>query len=359
VICILTGCVLSKLILSSLASLRKWQSPAEAARYLSEVFGKEIIEADILRFALDGHLKLSVNLINGVRARKLVGIKDVKGEDYPVDINTMFPEYPLDSKGKLYPYIRKSGNNGSLFLRVDRTESIIDGVWDLTMIGGERLGVERECQIMTGGPTVALQEMNNVLVERSDSNIWLLQEHYGDIESRKGSKTQLTKLREYIKVNNIGPEEALELHNRYSEDRQKFHAREWGEDKTYIPPWLPEDSVLVVRKEALMEFEQLISNSELNNNAETEINIDLPTIERENDYNKCALEAITQFYKINGYMPTAEEVINRLRHKQPFGIDVVVTKEGVNINHDVKDKSIDDFKRGINYLLNPKKSKRK
>lgn len=39
----------------------KWLTVPEAAQHLPIVFGEEVKEADVLRFALDGHLKLSVN----------------------------------------------------------------------------------------------------------------------------------------------------------------------------------------------------------------------------------------------------------------------------------------------------------
>ena len=40
----------------------------EAARYLSTMFGEEVSEADVLRLALDGHLRLSVLFANGIPA---------------------------------------------------------------------------------------------------------------------------------------------------------------------------------------------------------------------------------------------------------------------------------------------------
>lgn len=55
--------------MSKLFSLREWVTVPEAAKYLSVIFGEEVTEADVLRFALDRHLKLSVNFINRVNAK--------------------------------------------------------------------------------------------------------------------------------------------------------------------------------------------------------------------------------------------------------------------------------------------------
>jgi hypothetical protein len=61
--------------LGKLFNLKEWLTVADAARHLSIVFGEDVTEADVLRLALDGHLRLSVNFVNHARARcgKVVG----------------------------------------------------------------------------------------------------------------------------------------------------------------------------------------------------------------------------------------------------------------------------------------------
>lgn len=55
--------------MTKLFKLKKWLTVPDAARHLSIVFGEEVREADLLRLALDGHLKLRVNFVNHARAR--------------------------------------------------------------------------------------------------------------------------------------------------------------------------------------------------------------------------------------------------------------------------------------------------
>ena len=59
--------------------LREWLTTDETAGHLSMVLGEEVSVADILRLALDGHLTLSINLVNHARARlgRVVPFKDV------------------------------------------------------------------------------------------------------------------------------------------------------------------------------------------------------------------------------------------------------------------------------------------
>jgi hypothetical protein len=55
--------------MSKLFKLKEWLSVADAAKHLTIVFDEEVTEADVLRLALDGHLKLSVNFVNHAKAK--------------------------------------------------------------------------------------------------------------------------------------------------------------------------------------------------------------------------------------------------------------------------------------------------
>ncbi len=50
--------------MSKLFKLKEWLTLPDAAKHLAIAFGEEVGEADVLRLALDGHLKLSVNFVN-------------------------------------------------------------------------------------------------------------------------------------------------------------------------------------------------------------------------------------------------------------------------------------------------------
>ena len=49
---------------------REWLAIPEAAQWLTLEFGEPFGSADVLRASLDGHLKLSVDFVNGTRALK-------------------------------------------------------------------------------------------------------------------------------------------------------------------------------------------------------------------------------------------------------------------------------------------------
>ena len=55
--------------MGKLFNLKEWLTVTDAARHLAIVFGEDVTEADVLRLALDGRLRLSVYFVNHATAR--------------------------------------------------------------------------------------------------------------------------------------------------------------------------------------------------------------------------------------------------------------------------------------------------
>lgn len=291
---------------SKLLKFKEWLTVPAAAKHLSVICEEEVSEADILRLALDGHLKLSVNFVNYTYARigKVVPYKEARRRHFhsilnEKDVSDFFEKNMTDNlvefKEKLsdcdqYQKLAIMSNYidmplEDIFHRSDegRIEGIyigngrvlefenehvgsIPGVWDLPMIGGERLDVEHKWQQLTGGPAVTLQNLEGAFVEGSDGVMCRLQESFDQNEYEAGSLAQLDELKRIVASNNISKEKIEELLARHQEDRKKYlekkNSRPHQED--YYPAGgLPRDSVLVVRTEALREFEQLILGNEI------------------------------------------------------------------------------------------------
>ena len=161
------------------------------------------------------------------------------------------------------------------YLTLDDKVRSIDGVWDLPMIGGEELDIEHGYQKLTGGPSVTSENIDGAFVQRNDGEMWQLQEDYDDNQYQAGSNAALDGLKQHIADKNIGAAEAEELLNRHKEARKKFleerkEKRDSGKDsQNYFPAGgLPTDSVLVVRTDALREFEASISGASANSDAD-------------------------------------------------------------------------------------------
>ncbi|MFS8975033.1 hypothetical protein PO002_11075 [Cupriavidus necator] len=243
--------------MSKLFNLKKWVTLSDAAKHLSAVFGEDVTEADILHFALEGHLTLSVNFVNGARARcgQIVGPEGVEWGERP----------SLESL---------SGHEGARYIRYmrslklydDRDEYInlstdvisIDGVWDLPLLGGDRLDVEHMFQMLISGHPVTSTNLDGSFVQRSDL-VCQLQESMDDNEYAAGSTAELTKLKRLIVEKELPAEEGEALLKAHAEKRKKFLA-DRGErpasEGFYPAGGLPTDSNFVVRTANLASFIQ-------------------------------------------------------------------------------------------------------
>lgn len=280
--------------MSKLFKLKEWLTVGDAAKHLSIVFDEDVTEADLLRFALDGHLKLSVNFVNHAKAKSgqvvawdgtewylgtPLAIKPIENHeqqkapnkilDCPPKLKALFdemsPEERIERMAQQCGYMRSIDIDGKRFLNLSDDVVIIKGLWDLPMIGAERLDIEHAYQNLTGGPSVTLIGLSGAFVQNSDEQIYQLQESFDDNEFQSGSKAELEQLKAKIVNEKIKKPEADRLLNKHKEERKKYlEARESKPKKfDYYPAGrLPEDSVLVVRTAALREFERKITETE-------------------------------------------------------------------------------------------------
>lgn len=247
--------------MSKLFKLKEWLTVVEAARHLSIVLGEEVTEIDVLRLALDGHLRLSVNFVNHAEARcgKVIPLSEAKTTTVPDIFRKGQEPHDIVLTLKL---------NDRDYLDLDEKIVTLQGVWDLPLIGNEQLDVEHKYQNLNDGQAVTLQGLDGAFVKDQDGQLCQLQEDYDDNEYQAGSSAQLVMLKQHIARDNIEPSKAQELLDQHKENRKKFleekkAKKDLGNDsENYYPAGgLPQDSVLVVRTDALREFEQSINGA--------------------------------------------------------------------------------------------------
>jgi hypothetical protein len=203
--------------LKKLLKLKEWLTVPDAARHLSILFGEEVREADVLRLALDGHLTLSVLFVNHTEARcgPIVPLQDAKRFVIKISETKWF--HGIEGLG--------IGEDGKVLELGDSIVTLTD-VWDLTMLGAERLDVEHKYQRLTSGPAVDLVFSDGPIVSREDGTACQLVAHFAD--------------NEFFDKKNL---------------RQP-----WNNPENFYPAHgLPSDSVLVVRTTALRKLESFIS----------------------------------------------------------------------------------------------------
>ena len=173
--------------MSKLLKLKTWLTLDDAARHLSLMFGETVSKADVLRLALDGRLTLSINFINGAVARcgRLIASDEVQ-----------WTEMPGLKGGTVRIPDGVMLNNGSAIRLEDKIVSL-RGIYDLPMMGNERLDVEHLYQQLTDGPEVTLQGLDGPFVVAGDL-YGQVQSSYDDNEHQAGSAAQGRKLEAFI-----------------------------------------------------------------------------------------------------------------------------------------------------------------
>jgi len=203
--------------LKKLLNLKEWLTVRDAARHLSILFEEDVSEPDVLRLALDGHLTLSVCFVNHTTGRCGLAI--------PIEEASRSFVPSLDGKRTL-ELLSGLAIDGERVIEWKPEIVTIDGVWDLTMLGPERLDVEHSYQRLTGGPDVTLQCLEAPVVCRADGTYCALQSSFSD--------------------------------NEFCDP--KTLKKPYNHPANYYPAaGLPEDSVLVVRTSVLRDLVSRIS----------------------------------------------------------------------------------------------------
>lgn len=150
--------------MGKLFKLKEWLTVPEAASHLSTMLSEGVSEADVLRLALDGHITLSANFINHAVAciGKIVPESDAPKIEGP--FGTEMARGVALTTGKR--------------IVLDAGVVTIRGVFDLPMIGNERLDVEHLYQKLTDGPDITLTGLDGAFVTQEGDRIFQLQEFF-------------------------------------------------------------------------------------------------------------------------------------------------------------------------------------
>ncbi len=239
-----------------------------------------------------GHLQLSINFVNKVRARgggsvpiseaRLVAFSKTDGEiSGPVDIPDLRVNDPLPinisegvKSGSIALVMRGIDVGNEQVLELTEEITTIEGVWDLPMIGAERLDVEHMYQRETDGPEVTLMCLDGPFVANRSGGICQLQEHMSQNEYCARDK-RLFSIEDGPETSTARPvKKALS------------HA---APDSYYPAARLPTDSVIVVRTGALADLENRVAENAM----------DRPVAERERATLLTIIAALAKFAKVD------------------------------------------------------------
>ena len=167
--------------MSKLFRLKEWVTIPDAAKYLSQFLNEPVTVPDILQVALDGHIKISVDFPNRAKARlgRVVPFKEVPMRELPSFTDGETINYPA---GMLIDRIEPGEKitEETRFVCFSDDVVSIEGIWDLSMIGNERIDIEFDLQRKIGGPEVTMINIDGTFLNRADGTWAALQEQFPD-----------------------------------------------------------------------------------------------------------------------------------------------------------------------------------
>jgi hypothetical protein len=206
--------------MKKLFNLKQWLTVTDAARHLSILLEDDVSEADVLRLALDGQLTLSVDFVNHAQGRcgSVVPVQNAKQRATKTGENEWIQVIDGFAIGQDRVIDWAPGT------------VVLEGIWDLTMLGSERLDVEHRYQSLTDGPAVDLVCLEPPIVSRDDGTYCQIQEHFS---SNKFAGTKTLKLK-----------------------------KPYDHPANFFPAGgLPDNSALVVRTSSLRDLETRLSEA--------------------------------------------------------------------------------------------------
>ncbi len=165
--------------MSKLNNLRKWLSLEEAAQYLERKIEEQVAVRDVLRFALDGYLTLSVNLQSPKIAKK-VTVKKVRMAE-----TANAPEvYVRDNWGVFIGESFSPEREIDFAVPIGSETFSLSGVQDTPLLGIERLFAEEQyCECLNlPKPSRKQDIIRGVTISGGPNGLYQLQ-HFIDVDT--------------------------------------------------------------------------------------------------------------------------------------------------------------------------------
>ena len=232
--------------MNKLLKMKDWLSVAEAAVHLSQLLKEQVSKADIYGLAIDAQLQMSVNFVNHAYASSGTVVSIEKALSYISEPTSkgklpkiVVRDVTLEMEDELADEIKDGLGEQRLrrvisalhigendYLNLDDRIIKLSGIYDLLMVGSERIEVERLRQEEIHGPIVELTNLEGAFV--------------------KSNQGQVFQVKEQFSTNDLPHLKGLDFYN----------------PKRYYPGDLPNNSLLVVRTTELIKFSSQLNSIE-------------------------------------------------------------------------------------------------
>ncbi len=238
--------------MSKLDHLRTWLSLEESAGYLERMIGERVTIIDILRFALDGHLTLSINL----QSPKLA--KNVSICKLEMEVAAQCKEVYVYNNWNLYIDETFSPNRPIDFaMPITNDLTKLSGILDTPLLGIERVHAEGQYCACLGLPKPSGKQevMRGIIVYRAHLELFQLQE-FIDVDS------ELEHLRTASSIADEVSQVACKQIISMFESIKSINVWDKNAYQRYIPiTKFPDDVYFVVRKKYLDELVETLNSA--------------------------------------------------------------------------------------------------
>jgi hypothetical protein len=159
--------------MSKLFKLKEWLPISSAVDHLSKIFDEPVTATDVYQLAIDGHLVLTVRIINSCYAMRgdVVSYQNIK-------FKTILP--PLGNGQKICTSTlldESKSHTEARFFTMNDQEELIDGLWDLHLdAGAALLYLNSVLQTSNSGPEITGLNLEGIFVTNDEGKFALLYE---------------------------------------------------------------------------------------------------------------------------------------------------------------------------------------
>lgn len=245
---------------SKLLKMKEWVTLEKAAQYISALLDEEVSVADVLLFGLDGHLRLSVN-IGYAKAKKAEFCNE---HELSMKLSEMLNNIDFTcSPEDVLPLLGKHGLPGGKYIYIENNKFLeiqedvvsLDGLWDLPMIGAEKMAVLAHIELLSEESTIPFNFLEGTFIENGEGEMWQIQRTIQGREYPIECWEPLKNMMKKITLHKNRDQNIEELFEQYKKTTVGDNTQEF-----YWPnPSLPEESALVVSSRALMKFEKNVA----------------------------------------------------------------------------------------------------
>ena len=228
--------------IKSLLTLKDYMTIEQVVKGLNLSYDNDLLEVDVLQYALEGSLQLSLHTKNELIAKKC---EFVSKSEY----DTVSIEVGPETEEVCY---RRFGDN---YIKIPNEICHISGTFDLWMVGNERLDIAHKVSILQNGICLVAQELGGTFIRDESGSLYLLQMHENQYKDFTTSGSRVGDSEELRHINNIKK-------YKFTNCIEKDASISLSINKEYScvdAVGLPSSAILVVRPSELQEFEYKIN----------------------------------------------------------------------------------------------------